>query len=52
MKNMDSKSPDHPTEFEKFRDFTKRVVSVPKAVIDQREKEYQKARKQKRKRAS
>jgi len=25
-----------PTEFEKFRDFTKRVVSVPKAEIGRR----------------
>jgi hypothetical protein len=38
-----------PTPFEKFRDFTKRVVSVPKAEIDRREKEYRAARKRKRK---
>ncbi len=35
----------HQTPSEKFREFTKRVVSVPKSVIDQREKEYKAARK-------
>jgi hypothetical protein len=40
-----------PTQFEKFLAFTKKVVSVPKVEIDRREKEYQKARKQRRKRA-
>jgi hypothetical protein len=33
------------TPFEKFREFTKRVVSVPKAEIDRREKQYKAARK-------
>jgi len=37
------------TPFDKFREFTKRVVSVPKAEIDRREKEYKAARKRKRK---
>jgi hypothetical protein len=37
-----------PTPAEKFLAFTKRVVSVPKTVIDQREKEYKAARKRKR----
>jgi hypothetical protein len=32
------------TPFEKFRQFTKKIVSVPKAEIDQREKQYQKDR--------
>jgi hypothetical protein len=40
------------TAFEQFRDFTERVVSVPKAEIDRREKEYKKARKQRAKRKS
>lgn len=31
--------------FEAFRDFAKRVVSVPKTEIDRREAAYQKARK-------
>lgn len=39
---------DEPTPFEKFREFTKRVVSVPKSEIDRREKEYKAARKRKR----
>ena len=33
------------TPFEKFREFTRKVVSVPKAEIDRREAEYQKSRK-------
>ena len=36
------------TQFEKFREFTRKVVSVPKTVIDRREKEYKEARKRKR----
>lgn len=38
------------TPFEKFRNFTKKIVAVPKSEIDRREAEYQKARKNKRKR--
>jgi len=30
--------------FEKFREFAKQIVSVPKAEIDRREAEYKKAR--------
>jgi hypothetical protein len=37
------------TPFEKFRQFTKKIVSVPKAEIDRREQAYKKARKAKRK---
>ena len=37
-------------QFEKFREFTRKVVSVPKAEIDKREAEYQKMRAEKRKR--
>lgn len=36
------------TPFEKFREFTRKVVSIPKSEIDQREAEYQKARKKNR----
>jgi hypothetical protein len=32
------------TPFEKFRHFTKKIVSVPKAEIDRREHAYKKAR--------
>jgi hypothetical protein len=38
------------TPFDKFRDFAKKVISVPKAEIDRREKAYKKARKQRAKR--
>ncbi len=31
--------------FERFRAFAKKVVNVPKAVIDRREADYQKSRK-------
>ena len=37
------------TAFEKFREFTKKIVSVSKAEIDRREAEYKKARKKKKK---
>ena len=40
------------TPFDKFRAFTQKVVSVPKAVIDQREAEYQRTRKNKKKQRS
>jgi hypothetical protein len=46
---MDSKN-QNKTEFENFRDFTKKIMSVPKSEIDRRELEYQKARKNKGKR--
>lgn len=35
------------TEFERFRDFVKQVVSVPKEEIDKREAEYQQQKKAK-----
>jgi len=38
------------TPFEKFRQFTKKIVSVPKSEIDRREKQYRKARVRKRRR--
>ena len=45
-------NPETGTPFEKFRRFTEKIVSVPKAEIDRRETEYQKGRKNKRKRRS
>jgi hypothetical protein len=39
------------TEFDNFRDFTKKIISVPKSEIDRREAEYQKSRKNKGKRS-
>jgi len=36
------------TRFEKFREFTRKVVSVPKSEIDRREREYKKMRKKQR----
>jgi len=38
------------TEFERFRRFSSKIVSVPKTEIDRREKEYQRTRKKMRKR--
>jgi hypothetical protein len=32
------------TPFEKFRNFTKKIIAVPKEEIDRREKAYKKAR--------
>lgn len=36
--------PKNETPFERFRQFTKRIVSVPKSEIDRRERKYQKDR--------
>jgi len=36
-------------EFNKFREFAQKIVSVPKSEIDRREAEYQKGKKEKRK---
>jgi hypothetical protein len=33
------------TDFDRFRDFAKQVISVPKAEIDRRQAEYLKSRK-------
>jgi len=40
------------TPFEKFRELTKKVVSVPKAEIDRRENKYQKTRQKAKRRKS
>jgi hypothetical protein len=45
---MAEQRPESETPFEKFRQFTKKIVSVPKSEIDRREKQYQKTRKVKR----
>lgn len=48
MKRPDqtTKTADEPagTEFERFRDAMKQIISVPKEEIDRREAEYQKER--------
>jgi hypothetical protein len=36
------------TPFEKFEEFARRVVSVPKKIVDEREREYQEERHNKR----
>ncbi len=36
---MENKPPE-PTEADRFRAFAQKIVSVPKAVIDRREKEW------------
>jgi hypothetical protein len=46
---METKT-EYKTPFEKFRQFTQKIVSVPKSEIDRREAEYKKARKAKKKR--
>jgi len=40
------------TPFEKFLAFTKKVVAVPKAEIDKREKEYQAERRRRKAKGS
>jgi len=47
---MDTDKNKEPSEADKFRAFTQKIVSVPKEEIDRREAEYQKTRKNKRKR--
>jgi hypothetical protein len=46
----DNAKPATETPFEKFRQFTKKIVSVPKAEIDRRETEYKKNRVNKKRR--
>ena len=48
---METTAKPEPTPFEKFQQFTKKVLSVPKTEIDRREKEYQKGRNKKSKAA-
>ena len=38
-------TPKEPTQFERFWDFARRIVAVPKAEIDEQEAEYQRQRK-------
>lgn len=40
-----AKSPDPPSPFERFEEFARKVISVPKAEIDERERAYQEGRK-------
>ena len=49
---MSDTQKENKTPFEKFRQFTEKIVSVPKAEIDRREAAYKKARKNKAKRRS
>ncbi len=44
----DDKPAKEPTPWDRFRDATKRVLSVPKAEIDKREKAWRKKRQKKR----
>ena len=39
-----AKAEPQPSPFQKFQQFAKKVLSVPKAEIERREKEYQKQR--------
>lgn len=41
MKRTNQKTETATTEAERFRDFVKQVISVPKEEIDKREAEYQ-----------
>jgi hypothetical protein len=47
----DAPTPEIETPFEKFRQFTKKIVSVPKAEIDRRERQYKKDRARKKRRS-
>jgi hypothetical protein len=39
-------TPKEPTPFERFWDFARRIVAVPKAEIDEQEAKYQRQRKE------
>lgn len=46
MDNRDSTEPEgSQSEFEKFEDFARKVVAVPKNEVDEQEKKYQAERK-------
>jgi len=42
MKRTDKKLAEPNTEFERFREFTKRLMAVPKKEIDQQKAKYEK----------
>jgi len=46
--DANSSDPRPPTPFERFWDFARRIVAVPKAEIDEQEAEYQRQRKKQR----
>lgn len=50
--NGKGEKPPEPSEFERFEALTKRVISVPKAEMERREKKYQRRRARRRSRAS
>jgi hypothetical protein len=43
-RNTDSSPSEDETPFQRFEDFARRVISVPKSEIEQREREYQENR--------
>jgi hypothetical protein len=47
MKNLTDTKPDGRTPFERFEDFTRRLMAVPKKEIDQKLKEYERKKKRK-----
>ncbi len=52
MDNRDATEPKGgQSEFEKFEDFARKVVAVPKSEVDEQEKKYQAERKRKKKSA-
>jgi hypothetical protein len=45
MKNLADTKTDSRTPFERFEDFTRRLMAVPKKEIDQKQAEYERKRK-------
>ena len=41
---MSEPAPAEPTPFEKFRDFARRIIAVPKSEADRQEEEWRKQR--------
>jgi hypothetical protein len=47
MKTIADTKTDSRTPFERFEDFTRRLMAVPKKEIDQKQKEYERKKKRK-----
>ena len=42
---MSEAAPSEPTTFDKFKDFARRIIAVPKAEADKKEREWREQRK-------
>ena len=47
MKEQAAKPPPEPSPFERFTEFTRRILAVPKSEIDRRHREWKRRRRNK-----